>query len=1088
MYFSHKGSLNASSEVSCSDCKLELVQRTWTRLLLHWLNRCVNPELHHTSLSSSCLVEITNKYIDDIADDDIDRAILCTDDLEPFLRFKYPILRLRYFKEEKDVPKKLYIMLSVLLYHCCAKSHTSAVEDDICNKLSRVDREMILKFCENLSDMEITINNVEVAIQDACDFIQKAGASQGKRYLTPHVSKAAVQDSMTSGTKSQSDGSSKKLKTKKVSALTFKASVTVMPSHISVNNSSSSRISLQPDSSLETSDNYSTKLDDYSESTSVESVVVYSASAMDKYIDSFDSRSTRSESFERDPIPRNPAVTAVSMNNSRRRYINTPVEQTCRLAENIREVEMKTYREVTRKCTGGTPGSIWRQGSPSSEREAIFTRYSSESGGDGTKIERPQTDKIIARTDSAPCLCLVSSSGEISKSYPVGDIPDCKGCFELNKKFDAGINAGNIKKKGSHKQKSFIWRVIGVISAIIFIVLIIVAILFTFKTGNKRNTINEYIKKAKEKLSPVQELIDDQFGNEHQDHDHSAKRSAEVKNLLIYPTWAWQCTKNLCMKVHKPKTSSTIYSSLSRCILLCTGPQLWPLPIGMTYFSKNLVALATDRLEYKFQTALASDTVSQYLAEAFRLFLAELARLERIDTKNRDRTIDIEVKKMQIHLEVESDSDPRMRVTTDESYYLKVLEVADTIKININSPSFAGVRHGLETLSQIILLDQSTGFLITLSEVIVKDAPSYKYRGLMIDTARNYLPLLDILRTVDGMATCKLNTLHWRITDSASFPLFLPKFENLFEYGAYDRAMVYTKEDVKTVVDRAAVKGIRVLMEVALPGPVGRAWSWSNELTTCPRKNDNFTCENVICLRLKMQHKVFELLQYLYSEIIDMTGVDDMFHLSDSVISLSNCYYLIEERQGFLENALERLRRANKGFLPKLPIIWYTPHLAREMNEKTWERYGVQVYDWPNHPDGSLSRYRVIHSGRWDLSCDVKKQRCTKYRSWQEMYSWTSWRNMEAFSTEGGEAMLWTDLVDSGNLDFHLWPRAAVVAERLWSDLVVNGSASGAVYMRLDNQRWRMLLRGLQVQPIWPVWCSINPAPCLAKLVQHRHQ
>jgi hypothetical protein len=30
------------------------------------------------------------------------------------------------------------------------------------------------------------------------------------------------------------------------------------------------------------------------------------------------------------------------------------------------------------------------------------------------------------------------------------------------------------------------------------------------------------------------------------------------------------------------------------------------------------------------------------------------------------------------------------------------------------------------------------------------------------------------------------------------------------------------------------------------------------------------------------------------------------------------------------------------------------------------------------------------------------------------MYAWKSWRNMEVFYIEGGEAVLWTDLVDSG--------------------------------------------------------------------------
>ncbi|KAJ8708130.1 hypothetical protein PYW08_010496 [Mythimna loreyi] len=147
------------------------------------------------------------------------------------------------------------------------------------------------------------------------------------------------------------------------------------------------------------------------------------------------------------------------------------------------------------------------------------------------------------------------------------------------------------------------------------------------------------------------------------------------------------------------------------------------------------------------------------------------------------------------------------------------------------------------------------------------------------------------------------------------------------------------------------------------------------------------------------------------------------------------------------------------------------------------ERLGVQLSEWlPNPSEQYLSRFKAIHSSRWDLSCEVKKQRCKKYRTWQEMYSWKSWRNLEVFTIEGGEAVLWTDLVDTGNLDYHLWPRAAAVAERLWSDVVANGTVTSHVYVRLDSQRWRMVLKSIQVQPIWPLYCSFSPGVCLEKI------
>ena len=84
------------------------------------------------------------------------------------------------------------------------------------------------------------------------------------------------------------------------------------------------------------------------------------------------------------------------------------------------------------------------------------------------------------------------------------------------------------------------------------------------------------------------------------------------------------------------------------------------------------------------------------------------------------------------------------------------------------------MRHGLETLSQLIapsLTMSGEKKLVLVDYAMIKDKPVFPHRGLLIDTARNFLPVSDILRTIDGLAATKMNVLHWHATDSQSFPL-----------------------------------------------------------------------------------------------------------------------------------------------------------------------------------------------------------------------------------------------------------------------------------------------------------------------------
>ncbi|MDK2413384.1 family 20 glycosylhydrolase, partial [Aphanizomenon sp. 202] len=70
----------------------------------------------------------------------------------------------------------------------------------------------------------------------------------------------------------------------------------------------------------------------------------------------------------------------------------------------------------------------------------------------------------------------------------------------------------------------------------------------------------------------------------------------------------------------------------------------------------------------------------------------------------------------------------------------------------------------------------------------------------------------------------------------------------------------------------------------------------------------------------------------------------------------------------------------------------------------------------------------------------------------------------------GGEACMWGEYVDRTNLISRTWPRASVVAEKLWSAAAHTADADAAA-PRLEEHRCRLLGRGYDVEPLWPSFC-----------------
>ena len=154
----------------------------------------------------------------------------------------------------------------------------------------------------------------------------------------------------------------------------------------------------------------------------------------------------------------------------------------------------------------------------------------------------------------------------------------------------------------------------------------------------------------------------------------------------------------------------------------------------------------------------------------------------------------------------------------DESYTLTLSSPTAVLK----APAVWGAIRGLETFSQ--LLQMNGEYTIQGGAgMVIKDAPRFPWRGIMLDPARHFLTVAEVNSTIDAMAQNKLNALHLHLTDGESFTVNTEswkEFPLLSAKGAYAPQLSYTAADLTAIVAHGRLRGVRVIPEFDLVGLV----------------------------------------------------------------------------------------------------------------------------------------------------------------------------------------------------------------------------------------------------------------------------
>ena len=163
-------------------------------------------------------------------------------------------------------------------------------------------------------------------------------------------------------------------------------------------------------------------------------------------------------------------------------------------------------------------------------------------------------------------------------------------------------------------------------------------------------------------------------------------------------------------------------------------------------------------------------------------------------------------------------------VTKPEGYRL----TATNKGVSIVAHDASGAFYGIQTLLQLlpaevhsVVRHKDTEW--TVAPVTIEDAPNQPWRGMMLDVARYFYDKDFVKKYIDMMAMYKLNKLQFHFIDDSGWRLEIKKYPRLTEVGAWAGTDThrlggyYTQEDVREMVEYAAVRGVEIIPEIEFP-------------------------------------------------------------------------------------------------------------------------------------------------------------------------------------------------------------------------------------------------------------------------------
>ncbi|GGO17784.1 beta-N-acetylhexosaminidase [Micromonospora parathelypteridis] len=384
--------------------------------------------------------------------------------------------------------------------------------------------------------------------------------------------------------------------------------------------------------------------------------------------------------------------------------------------------------------------------------------------------------------------------------------------------------------------------------------------------------------------------------------------------------------------------------------------------------------------------------------------------------------------------------------------------------VRVTAVTATGLFYGVQTLRQLLPPAIESPVPVTehwaLPGGTITDAPRFPYRGAMLDVARHFFAVEDVLRVIEHLARYKLNHLHLHLTDDQGWRIAVDSWPKLTGVGATTEVGGgpgghYTKADYRRIVSYATARHITVVPEIDLPGHTNSALVAYPELAPDKIAPPPYTGTEVGFSYVDpADERTYEFVADVLGEVAALTpgpwlhiGGDEAFKVKGEVYT------------GFVERA----QRIVAG-LGKTVVGWHQLAPAGHEDGRVLQWWGTNGED-PTTADAVRRGARLILSPGNHAYLDMKYASDTPIgHDWaglidvRKAYDWdpgTHLTNVPGEAVLGVEAPLWTESVTSlADIELLLLPRLPAIAELGWSPRETHDWADFRDRLAAHGPRW----------------------------------